>query len=123
MREFILAMHAIWDCWNKSEKLNFRGDFYQHTLMTSMFVPGKVQQGAPRVHLAAVGPKMTEVAAEVADGIIAHGFTTQKYLAEITMPVPELMAGRYSSLIDSWQCTFECDDRQRQRALIAALQQ
>ena len=86
MRELILAMRAIWDCWYEGEKLDFRGDFYTHTLMTPMFTPTAKDYGRPRVFLAAVGPLMTEVAAEVADGIIAHGFTTERYMREVTLP-------------------------------------
>lgn len=86
MREFILAMHAIWDCWYKGEKLDFRGEFYSHTLMTPMFTPSNNPHGAPRVVLAAVGPKMTEVAGEVADGMIVHAFTTATYLRDVTLP-------------------------------------
>ncbi len=86
MREFILAMRAVWDCWYQGEKLDFRGDFYQHTLMTPMFTPRNTEYGAPKVSLAAVGPLMAEVAGEVADGLIAHAFTTQRYLREVTLP-------------------------------------
>jgi probable F420-dependent oxidoreductase len=89
MREFILAMRAIWRCWYQGEPLDFRGEFYTHTLMTPMFVPADTSHGAPRVVLAAVGPKMTEVAAEVADGMLAHGFTTRRYLEEVTLPAIE----------------------------------
>jgi probable F420-dependent oxidoreductase len=86
MREFILAMRAIWACWETGEKLDFNGEFYQHNLMTPMFTPSRKDYGAPGVNLAAVGPLMTEVAAEVADGVIAHGFTTAKYLEQVTLP-------------------------------------
>jgi probable F420-dependent oxidoreductase len=86
MREFILAMRAIWDCWYEGEKLDFRGEFYSHTLMTPMFTPVNNPHGAPRVVLAAVGPKMTEVAGEVADGMIVHSFTTARYLSDVTFP-------------------------------------
>jgi probable F420-dependent oxidoreductase len=89
MREFILAMRAVWDCWYEGEKLDFRGDFYQHTLMTPMFTPTNTEYGRARVTLAAVGPLMTEVAGEVADGLIAHAFTTERYLREVTMPALE----------------------------------
>ncbi len=89
MREFILAMRAIWACWYQGEKLNFRGDFYTHTLMTPMFTPTDTQYGAPRVMLAAVGPRMTEVAAETADGMIVHAFTTAKYVKDVTLPAIE----------------------------------
>jgi len=86
MREFIQAMQAIWRCWETGEKLDFNGEFYQHTLMTPMFTPSRKAYGAPGVNLAAVGPLMTEVAAEVANGVIAHGFTTAQYLRDVTLP-------------------------------------
>lgn len=89
MREFITAMHAIWDAWHKGERLDFKGDFYTHSLMTPMFTPMDVDYGAPKVLLAAVGPKMTEVAGEVADGVILHAFTTEKYIREVTLPAIE----------------------------------
>src|SRR3954447_3602678 len=86
MREFILAMQAIWTAWAEGSKLDFRGDFYEHTLMTPFFNPGPNPYGAPRVFLAAVGEKMTEVVGEVADGMLCHGFTTESYLREVTLP-------------------------------------
>lgn len=89
MREFILAMRAIWATWHRGEPLRFQGRFYNHTLMTPFFTPTNAEHGAPRVFLAAVGPLMTEVAGEVADGIIVHAFTTEKYLRETTLPALE----------------------------------
>ncbi len=89
MREFILAMRAIWDCWYEGKRLDFRGEFYTHTLMTPMFTPTNNPHGAPKVVLAAVGPRMTEVAGEVADGMLVHGFTTPRYLKEVTLPAVE----------------------------------
>jgi probable F420-dependent oxidoreductase len=89
MREFILAMRAIWEAWNERTKLAFRGEFYRHTLMTPFFDPGPNPYGAPKVFLAAVGPLMAEVAAEVADGMFVHGFTTERYLREVTLPAVE----------------------------------
>ncbi len=86
MREFILAMRAVWDCWYAGKPLDFRGEFYTHTLMTPMFTPTNTSYGAPRVFLAAVGPQMAEVAGEVADGLIAHAFTTERYVREVTVP-------------------------------------
>ena len=89
MREFILAMRAIWATWHRGEPLRFQGRFYSHTLMTPFFTPTNTEHGAPRVFLAAVGPLMTEVAGEVADGIIVHAFTTEKYLRQTTLPALE----------------------------------
>lgn len=89
MREFILALHAIWRAWCSQERLSFRGEFYRHTLMTPFFTPENVEFGPPRVFLAAVGPLMTEVAGEVADGLIVHPFTTLEYLHDVTLPALE----------------------------------
>ena len=89
MREFVLAMRAIWDCWLNGSKLDFRGDYYTHTLMTPFFTPDKADLagfGPPKVFLAGVGELMTEVAGEVCDGFLCHGFTTEKYLREVTLP-------------------------------------
>lgn len=89
MREYIQALHAIWTSWESGETLDFRGEHYHHTLMTPMFTPEPNPYGPPRVMLAAVGPKMTAVAAEVADGLLVHGFTTARFLREVTMPAVE----------------------------------
>ena len=86
MREFVLALRAIWSAWNDGTRLSFRGDFYQHTLMTPFFSPPPAPGGAPGIFLAAVGEAMTAVAGEVADGLLVHAFTTERYLREVTLP-------------------------------------
>ena len=86
MEEYIRALGAIWDAWESGERLNFRGDFYQHTLTNPMFVPPPQQHGRPPVYLAAVGPLMARTAGRVADGVLCHGFTTADYLREVTLP-------------------------------------
>ena len=86
MREYIHAMHAIFDCWYDGRRLDFVGEYYQHTLMPSTFMPENLEFGRPRVHLSATGPLMTRVAAEVADGMIMHPFSTQKFIKEVTLP-------------------------------------
>lgn len=92
MREMVLAIRAIWDTWENGTPLNFRGEFYTHTLMTPFFTPSTSDLagfGPPKIFLAGVGELMTEVAGEVCDGFICHGFTTEKYLREVTMPALE----------------------------------
>ncbi len=86
MRELIQAMRAIWANWYEGEPLRFEGKYYNHTLMTPAFTPEDKQYGAPKVTLAAVGPIMTEVAGEVADGLIIHPFSNEKYIREVTLP-------------------------------------
>ena len=89
MREMILAIRAIWDTWENGSPLAFRGDYYTHTLMTPFFTPDRADLGdfgVPRIFLAGVGELMTEVAGEVCDGFICHGFTTERYLRDVTLP-------------------------------------
>jgi probable F420-dependent oxidoreductase len=86
MREMILAIRAIWASWNDGSKLDFQGDFYTHTLMTPFFNPGPNPHGDAKIALAGVGALMTEVAGEVCDGVIVHGFTTERYVREVTIP-------------------------------------
>lgn len=92
MREFVLALNAIWSSWNNETRLNFQGDFYTHTLMTPAFSPSPNPFGQPKVCVAAVGKLMTECAGEVSDGIMCHRFTTARYLREVT--IPRLDVGR-----------------------------
>ncbi|MCU1624289.1 MAG: hypothetical protein JWL79_3134 [Frankiales bacterium] len=86
MREYVLALQAIWRSWQTDATLDFEGEFYRHTLMTPFFSPAAHEAGPPRVMLAAVGERMTQVAGEVADGMLVHAFTTRPYLREVTWP-------------------------------------
>lgn len=86
MREFVLALHAIWSAWKDGTRLRFEGEFYTHKLMTPMFTPEPQPFSAPKIFIAAVGEAMTEMSGEVADGLLAHAFTTRRYLHEVTLP-------------------------------------
>jgi probable F420-dependent oxidoreductase len=89
LREFVLAIRAIWRAWETGERLSFRGDFYTHTLMTPFFSPGSNPFGAPPIFLAGVGPKMVEVVGEVADGFLVHPLHSPSFLAAVTLPALE----------------------------------
>jgi len=104
MREYVQALHAIWDTWLTGDRLDFRGDFYTHVLMTPMFSPNnKTFPGKPKVFLASVGPLMTQVVGEVADGWFSHGFTTAEYMKDVSLPALEKgvdKAGRQMSDVE-----------------------
>ena len=110
MREFVLALRAIWAAWEGGGKLAFEGEFYRHTLMTPFFAPEPHGHGGPAIYLAAVGPAMTSVAGEVADGLIIHPFTTSRYLEEITVPALAAGAARAGRSADITVCgpVFAC---------------
>jgi len=95
MREFVLALKAIWTAWQEESKLDFQGEFYTHTLMTPFFAPPPHPAGPPPVFVAGVNTVMTEIAGEVADGFFIHPFTTSRYLDEVTLPA--LRRGREKS--------------------------
>lgn len=86
MREMVLAIRAIWDAWDGIEPLNFRGEFYTHTLLPPAFNPGPHEHGRARLHIGGVGPRMVGVAGEVADGLITHPFASRRSLEEMVLP-------------------------------------
>lgn len=86
MREYVAALRAIWHAWQTGDRLDFRGDFYTHTLMPPLLSPGPLGFESPPIWLAAVGPKMIEVAAATADGLIAHPLVSQSYLRDVLRP-------------------------------------
>jgi probable F420-dependent oxidoreductase len=103
MREFIAALRAIWTAWLEESTLDFRGDFYQHRLMTPFFAGTRHEFGPPRIGLAAVGPRMTEVAGETADLLFCNPLTSAEYLQQETLPAlaaGALSAGRDQGDID-----------------------
>jgi probable F420-dependent oxidoreductase len=106
MREMVLAIRAIWDRWQNGTTLDFRGEFYQHTLMTPFFDPGPSASGPPRIFLGGVGPKMTEVAGEVADGFMVHPFSTAKFMRETTIPALERGAAAAGRTLADVQVAF-----------------
>jgi probable F420-dependent oxidoreductase len=89
MREYVLALRAIWDAWESGADLDFRGELYSHTLMPPNFRPAPMDEPRPPVLLAAVRERMTEVAGEVADGFLGHAFCTEAVLREVTVPALE----------------------------------
>ena len=132
MREMVLAIRAIWDTWQNGTPLQFRGEFYQHTLMTPFFTPDPAELGdfgVPRIFLAGVGELMTEVAGEVCDGFICHGFTTERYLREVTLPALERGRAKAGKSMDGFEISGPsfvvtgADEAEIERAATATRQQ
>ncbi|MDT5259444.1 MAG: hypothetical protein QOD10_4524 [Mycobacterium sp.] len=86
MTELIGALRAIFEAWNSGGPLNFRGDYYRHTLMTPTFSPGPNPYGPPPIYVGALGPRLTRATAEHADGLLVMPFGSKKFLHENTMP-------------------------------------
>lgn len=86
MRELVLAIKAIFAAWEGEAPLRFKGEFFNHTLMTPTFNPGPHPYGPPPVLVGALGPRMTEITAEVADGLLAMPFNSERHFADRTLP-------------------------------------
>src|SRR5262245_49479115 len=94
MREFVRAVRAIWHAWDGGGRLEFRGAFYTHTLMTPFFSPGPNPHGRPPIALAGFGPAMIAVAGEVADGWIVHPLHSPAYVRDVGLPALARGLGR-----------------------------
>lgn len=103
MREYILAVRAIWDTFATGRRLRFRGTYYRHTQMSEYFNPGPHRFGSPPILLAAVGEKMTEVAGEVADGYLAHLICTRRHLTEVAIPALRRARERIGCTMEGFQ--------------------
>lgn len=100
MRELVLAIRAIWDAWETGGRLDFAGDFYTHTRMIPAFDPGPAPFGLPPIFTAGFGPKMTEVAGEVADGFLVHPVNSRRSLQELTLPALARGAARAGRAVE-----------------------
>jgi probable F420-dependent oxidoreductase len=89
MREWVLATKAILQSWQVGSRVDFRGDYTTHTLMTPAFNPGPNPHGIPKILVGALGPRMNEMAAEVADGILVMPFNSDRHMCERTVPAIE----------------------------------
>lgn len=86
LREFVQALRAIWTCWEKGEKLEFRGEHYTFTLMTPNFVPASKGLKMVPVTLAGFGTYSLRLSGEVGDGLRLHPLCTRRYLEEVIEP-------------------------------------
>jgi probable F420-dependent oxidoreductase len=86
MREVILALRAIWDCWQNGTKLNFQGEFYKLTLMTPFFSPEPHEYHRIPIYIAGVNRRMCHLAGELCQGFHVHPLHTSRYLREIVTP-------------------------------------
>lgn len=86
LREMVLALRAIWNCWQTGERLNFRGEYFKHTLMTPFFNPGPIAQPHIPVYIAGVNTGLARLCGEVCDGFHVHPFHTAGYLRDVLKP-------------------------------------
>jgi probable F420-dependent oxidoreductase len=102
LREYILCLRAIFNTFQTNERPNFKGDWYQFTLISPFFNPGPNPNGVP-IYISAINKYNCRLVGEVCDGIRMHPFNTPKYTREVIIPSIEegaKKAGRKLSDID-----------------------
>ncbi|MEM7339305.1 MAG: TIGR03617 family F420-dependent LLM class oxidoreductase [Actinomycetota bacterium] len=100
MRDYVRAMRAVWDSWQTGEPLAFESEHYSLDLMVPLFDPGPIEHPDIPVHIAAIGPNMCAVAAEVADGIRLHPVCTPRFIDEKVLPAMAVGAARADRSVD-----------------------
>lgn len=89
LREYVLALRAIWNTWQSGAPLKFKGAFYEFSLMTPFFNPGPIEHPNVSVFIAGVNQMMCRVAGEVCDGLHVHPFHSPKYIRDYVLPAVE----------------------------------
>lgn len=123
MREYLLAVKACFRAFAGDERLSFEGDFYNLSLLPRDWAP-KPHDHAMKVDVSAVGPLMTKVAGEVADGIHVHPLHSMPYIENRLLPAVAAgaeSAGRSADEIDLIIPVFACPgDTPEERAPLVA---
>jgi probable F420-dependent oxidoreductase len=99
-REQILAIRAFWHTWQTAERLNFRGKYFKHTLMTPFFNPGPIEHPDIPIYIAGVNTGLARLAGEAADGFHVHPLHSKRYLEEVLIPSIKEGAKRKNRLIE-----------------------
>ena len=117
LREYILALRAIWDCWQHGTPLSYTAKFYNLSLMTPFFSPGAIGHSRPPIYIAGVNPHMCRLAGELCDGFHVHPLHSVKYLREAVIPHVEegaRRAGRPRSAVTLFAPVFVVTGKNRQ---------
>ena len=86
LREYILAVRAIWESFQTEGPLDFEGEFFQHTLMTPFFNPGPIEHPEIPVYIAGVNTRLARLAGEICDGFHVHPFHSPEYMRQTVKP-------------------------------------
>ena len=104
MKDYILAMRAVWSCWQEGSQLNYQGTHFRLNVMTPNHRPRPLPEGIPMplVAIAAVLPYMTRLAGQICDGVRLHGFNTEAYVQNVALPNLRQGAARAGRTLDGF---------------------
>jgi probable F420-dependent oxidoreductase len=128
LRDYVLALRAIWSSFQDGGRLRYEGEFYQHTLLTDHFHPGPIDHPHVPIFVAGVNVRVAELAGEVADGFVAHSLHTRGYLESVIWPAIRRGAERagrdadaISLVVPAWVITG--DDAEQEHESYLAIRQ
>jgi probable F420-dependent oxidoreductase len=109
LRDYVLALRALWECWQTGRPIDFRSPHYAITLMTPFFAPGPIEHPKIPIYVAAVNPYNLRLAGELCEGVHVHPLHSLRYLREFALPHIEAglaKAGRSRSEITLASAVF-----------------
>jgi probable F420-dependent oxidoreductase len=103
LRDYVQAVKACLRAFRREERLAHDGPYYRLSLLPDAWAPRPHPHGDVKIDISAVGPYMTRMAGEVADGIHVHPFHSMAYVRERLLPAVAdgaAAAGRDPSEVD-----------------------
>jgi probable F420-dependent oxidoreductase len=94
LKDYILALRAIWESFQTEGPLSYEGEFYRHTLMTPFFNPGPIEHPEIPIYIAGVNTGLARLAGELCDGFHVHPFHTPEYVEQVVKPAIAEGAGK-----------------------------
>ncbi len=94
LKDYVLAVRAIWESFQTEGSLNYEGEFYRHTLMTPFFNPGPIEHPEIPIYIAGVNTRLATLAGELCDGFHVHPFHTPEYVEQVVKPAIAEGAGK-----------------------------
>lgn len=94
MRDYVLAVKDALAAFRGDRPLHHDGPYYSLSLLPDMWRPPRHDHGDVKVDISAVGPWMTAMAGEVADGVHVHPLHSLHYLEHRLLPAVRAGAER-----------------------------
>jgi probable F420-dependent oxidoreductase len=108
LREYVLAVRAIFHSFQTGDPLRYEGEFYRFTVgkLGDAWSGGPIATPTVPIYLAGVRPWMLQMIGAVGDGLHVHPFHSPRYLAEVVRPNVEAGAVGAARTLD--QVRFVC---------------
>jgi probable F420-dependent oxidoreductase len=124
LRDYVAAVQACLRAFRGDEPLAHDGPFYQLNYLPAAWSPPRHEFDDVKVDISAVGPLMTRVAGEVADGVHVHPLHSMHYIEHRLLPgvaAGAASAGRSADEIELTIPVFAAPgDTHEQRAALVA---